>query len=96
MNTIAPRLTLATTTAARQLGHHHLAAAAAAAAMHGSGLVTVAFLGLAGLFIAALSSAARALASVLSELLRVAAAATSVMFAMVIVIFIGVALLAHH
>jgi len=98
MNTIASRLTLATTTGARQLGYHHLAAgmATAAAASHGSGLGGLVFLVLAALFIAALSSAARGLTVVLSELLRVAAAVTSVMFVVLIAILIGIAFLAHH
>jgi hypothetical protein len=97
MNTIASRLTLATTSAARQLGHHHvLAATAAAVAGHGAGLGVMTFLVLAGLLIAALSAAARSLATVLAELVRLAAAVTSVMFTFAIAIIIGVVLLAAH
>jgi hypothetical protein len=66
-----------------------------ASATHGSGLVTVVFL-VRGLLIAALSSAACRLATVLSELRLVAEAVTSVMFAIVIAIFISVAFLPHH
>jgi hypothetical protein len=97
MNTIASRLAVATATTARQLSSPHLAAATvAAAAAHGSGLYAVVFLVLAVLFIGTLSSAVRGLATVLSELLRVAASVTSVMFTLVIAIFLAGAFLTHH
>jgi hypothetical protein len=99
MYTIASRVTLATTSVARQLGYHHVAAVAttaAAAAAHGAGLGPVVFLVLAALLIAALSSAARGLTTVLAELIRVAAAVTSIFAVLIIAILIGFAFLVGH
>jgi hypothetical protein len=100
MHKIAPQLTLATITAG-QPGYHHLIASGsvAAATYRVPGLGALLLLILAVLFIGALSSAAsaaRGLAMVLSELLRVVGAVVSVMFTVVIVLVIAVAYLLHH
>jgi hypothetical protein len=100
MHKIAPQLMLATTTTGTP-GYHHLIASAslATAAYRVPGLGALLLLILAVLFIGALSSAAsaaRGLAMVLSELLRVVGAVVSVMFTVVIVLVIAVAYLLHH
>lgn len=100
MHKIAPHLSLATTTAVH-LGTHHLIASAlfAAGASQVPGVGALLLLIIAVLFIGALSSAAsaaRGLAMVLSELLRVVGAVVSVMFTVVIVLVIAVAYLLHH
>ncbi len=100
MHKIAPQLMLATTTAGTP-GYHHLIASVslAAAAYRVPGLGALLLLILAVLFIGALSSAAsaaRGLAMVLSELLRVVGAVVAVMFTVVFVLVIAVAYLLHH
>jgi hypothetical protein len=96
MTTISLRLVVATTTAACHVTDHPLPAAAAAASAHGTDLGPLIFLVLAVLFIAALSSAARGLAALLSELLRAATAVTSALFVIVIAVVFAIAFLAHH
>jgi hypothetical protein len=98
VNTIASRLTLATTTAMRPFGYQHLVASAAAVSVanHVSGAGVAVVLLLVVVFVAALSSAARGMAAVLSELLRAVAAVTSVLFAIVIALFIAVIFLVHN
>jgi hypothetical protein len=98
MPTIAARLRLATTTAVRQPGSHHVIAAVLATATtgHVAGLAALLLMILAVVFLSSLSSAARGLATVLSELLRVVAAVTSLMFTLVIAIFLVIVLMLHH
>jgi hypothetical protein len=93
MNTIAPRLAISTFTAVRQLPAQHMPAHAAlgSSADPAAAIILV----LAILLVAALSSAAHGLATLLSELLRVAAAVTSFLFTVGLVTVLAVVILAH-
>lgn len=98
MHTIAPRLFLATSTAARLLGLHHsvVRAAGAVTMPHGSALGATVFVVLAIILIAALASAARGLADVMSQLLRAATAMSSLFLTILIAFFFAIVILVHH
>jgi hypothetical protein len=99
MHTIAPRLFLATSTAARPLGFYHpvlRAAPAAISVAHGPALGAAVFVVLAIVLVAALSSAARGLADVMSQLLRAATAVTSLFFTILISVVFALVIVVHH
>lgn len=94
MHTIVPHVTMATVMAVRHFSYvrpsatARLAAPSAGTLGLGLMLVIVAFLAL-------MAGAARGLATLISEFLRVAASMTSVLLIMLIVVVIAVLLLAH-
>jgi len=103
VHTLTPRLVASAADAARHaatyhaIAHHattyHAASAMTAAATPGIGaLVVIVVI----IFVtAALVKAARSLFALLSELLRVATAVTSVLLTTVVAIFVGIAFLVH-
>jgi hypothetical protein len=99
VNTISLHLAKATTIAARHAGHHpapplHLVVAGSAIEVVGVGTIIAVVVII--ILVAALASAVRSLAALMSELLRVASAVTSLLFSFVIATFLGVAFLMHH
>lgn len=95
MNTIAPHLAVATILVAGHIGHARASAAARAAPQITGGITLLALvLGVAVL--AAVASAARGLAVLLSEFVRLAAAMMSTLFIMAIAAVAVVALLLHR
>lgn len=95
MTTIASHLTVATVLAVRHLSYAHPSAAVRTATQSARVMgLTVLILIVA--FLAMMASAARVMAALMSEFLRVAATMTSVLFAALIAVVVAVALLAHH
>lgn len=93
MHTLTPRFAAAAVDAARHLSLYHAASAMTTTAAPGIG-VLIAIVVIV-LVMAGLAKAARSLAGLLSELLRVATAVTSVLLTTVIAIFAGIAFLVH-
>ncbi len=91
MLSIAPQVALAT---ARTVSHLGTVAAASAAGPAAGGLVLVAMVVI-GLFLTAVASAARGLATVLAQFVRLASAMTSAVILMFVVVLTAVALLIH-
>ncbi len=92
MNTIAPHLTVATVLAVRHLSYMNPSAAARTATQSASAMgLTVLILIVA--FVVMMTSAARGMAALMSEFLRIAATMT---FVTLIVVVVAVALLVHH
>jgi hypothetical protein len=94
LNTITPHLALATIHAARHLDHVRSLAAAQRAAS-ATGGITLVVVVLIVAVLAGLSRAARSLAALASEFLRVAAELTSAFFIMMVVVAVAVVLLIH-
>jgi hypothetical protein len=93
MSTITPRPAISTIAVVQQLSAQHLsvhAALGSSASPAGAALLVLAVL-----LVAALSSAARGLATLLAELLRVAAAMASILLTIAIVTVLAVAFLMH-
>lgn len=95
MHTINPHLAVATVLTAGHLGSVRPSAATLAGARAAGGMTLAAVL-LVVAFLAAIGSAGRALAALVSEFLRAAAAMASVFFTMVIAVLVAVVLLVHH
>ena len=93
MSTITPPPAISTIAAVGQLAAQHLPAHVALGSS--ASPADAALLVLTILVAAALSAAARGLAALLAELLRVAAAVTSMLLALAIVAVLAVAFLAH-
>ena len=93
MHTLTPRFAAAAADAARHLSLYHASSAMTTTAAPGIG-VLIAIVVIV-LVMAGLAKAARSLAGLLSELLRVATAVTSVLLTTVIAIFAGIAFLVH-
>ena len=98
VHTLTPRLAVATMGAARHAAAYHASAYHVASAMtatgaRGTGVLAVVVVII--LVMAGLAKAARSLAALVSELLRVATAVTSVLLTTVIAIFLGIAFLVH-
>jgi hypothetical protein len=95
MHTIAPHVAVATVLALRHVRYvgppAPLRFAAPSAGTLGLGLVVVIVA-----FLAVMAGAARGLATLMTEFLRVAASMTSVLLIMLIVIVLAVILLSHH
>lgn len=95
MHTIASQVTLATVLAVRHLSDVRSSASSRLAAPSvgtvGLGLVLVIVA-----FLAMMAGAARGLATLITEFLRVAASMTSALLIMLIIVVLGVILLAHH
>jgi hypothetical protein len=94
LNTITPHLALATIHAVRHLDLVRSLAAAKAPA-RSTGGITLVILVVIVTLLAGLARAARGMAELMSELLRVAAQMTSAFFVVVIVIGVAVVLLIH-
>jgi hypothetical protein len=95
VNTITPHLAVATVLAARHLSSWRPSAIAPKATLAAGGTsIAVVFLVVA--FLALMASAARGLAAVLAEFLRVAAAMTSFLFTVAMAVAVAVVLLLHH
>ena len=95
MTTIAPHLAVATMLAVRHLGSVRPMAAAKLAGRTLGGLALVAML-VTGAFLAAVASAARGLAAVLAQFVRLAATVTSALLMMFVAALAVLALLIHH
>jgi len=93
VHTLTPCLAAATADAARPLSIYHLASAMTATAAPGIGVLIVIVVIV--LVMTGLARAARSLAGLLSELLRVATAVTTVLLTTVIAVFAGIAFLVH-
>jgi len=98
LHTLTPRLAVATIDAARhaaiyQASAYHAASAITGSAAPGVGALVVIVVII--LVMTGLARAARSLAALVSELLRVATAVTSVLLTTVIAIFLGIAFLVH-
>jgi hypothetical protein len=93
MHTLTPQLASATGYVARHAIGYHAAIAGTSVTGTGTGALIVIFVII--VLVAALGSAARGLAALLSEVLRVATALTSILFAVVVAIGLGVAILVH-
>jgi len=92
VHTLTPRPAAVALDAARHLGIYHAAGALSATAP-GTGVLIVIVVII--LVMTGLARAARSLAGLLSELLRVATAVTTVLLTTVIAIFAGIAFLVH-
>lgn len=103
VHTLTPGLTVATISAARHAATYHAAAyhasayhaASAMTATAAPGIGALAVLVVIILVMTGLARAARSLAALVSELLRVATAVTSVLLTTVLAIFLGIAFLVH-
>ena len=93
VHTLTPRSAAVATDAARHLTSYHAAGAMSATAAPGIGVLIVIVVII--LVMTGLARAARSLAGLLSELLRVATAVTTVLLTTVIAIFAGIAFLVH-
>jgi hypothetical protein len=93
VHTLTPCLAAATVDAARPLSLYHFATAVTATAAPSIGVLIVIVVII--LVMTGLARAARSLAGLLSELLRVATAVTTVLLATVIAVFAGIAFLVH-
>jgi hypothetical protein len=98
LHTLTPRLAAAALDAARHAtgcdaSAYHAASAMTGAAAPGIGVLAVIIVII--LVMTGLARAARSLAALVSELLRVATAVTSVLLTTVIAIFLGIAFLVH-
>lgn len=93
MNTITPAPAAAAFDAARTTILYHAAGTMTAAAAPGIGALVLIVVII--LVVSALASAVRSLAALLSELLRVATAVTSVLLTAIIAIFLGIVFLVH-
>ena len=93
MHTLTPQCLASAVDAAQHLSLYHFASGMAATAAPGIGVLIVIVVII--LVMTALARAARGLAALLSELLRMATAVTSVLLTTVIAIFVGIALLVH-
>jgi hypothetical protein len=98
VHTLAPGLTAATLDATRHAitchaTFYHSASAMTAGTAPGAGAVVVIVVII--LVVTALGRAARGLAALLSDLLRMATAVTSVLLTTAIAIFVGIAILMH-
>ena len=98
MHTLTPRLAAATIEAARHATSYDASSYHVASAMTGTagpGIGALVAIVVIILVMTGLARAARSLAALVSELLRVATAVTSVLLTTVIAIFLGVAFLVH-
>jgi hypothetical protein len=95
MHTIAPHLAVATVLAAQHLRPVRPLAAAKAAGQLAGGVIVLALVVVVAA-LASIASAARGLAALLSEFLRLAAAVTSAVFLMGMAVVVALALLLHH
>jgi hypothetical protein len=96
LNTITPHLAVATVLAVRHLGYlRPLAAQPAAAANVSGGMALVAVL-LVFALLGAIARAARGLAALAAEFLRVAAEMTSAFLILLLVVAVAVVLLIRH
>jgi hypothetical protein len=93
VHTLTPRLAAVALDAARHLSLYHAASAMPSTAAPGIGVLIV--IGVIILVMTGLARTARSLAGLLSELLRVATAVTSVLLTTIIAIFVGIAFLVH-
>lgn len=95
MHTIALDPVVATVLAVRHLGPVRPLAAAKAAGQLAGGVIVLALVVVVAA-LASIASAARGLAALLSEFLRLAAAVTSAVFLMGMAVVVALALLLHH
>jgi len=98
LHTLTPRLAVVTIDAARHATSYDASAYHAASAMTGAaapGIGALVVIVVIILVMTGLARAARSLAALVSELLRVATAVTSVLLTTVIAIFLGIAFLVH-
>jgi uncharacterized membrane protein YkgB len=93
VHTLTPCLAAATVDAARPLSLYHFASGVTATAAPGIGMLIVIVVII--LVMTGLARAARSLAGLLSELLRVATAVVTVLLTTVIAVFAGIAFLVH-
>jgi hypothetical protein len=93
VHTITPRSAAVAIDAARHLSIYHAAGAMSGTAAPGTSVLIVIVVII--LIMTGLARAARSLAGLLSELLRVATAVTTVLLTTVIAIFAGIAFLVH-
>jgi len=98
LHTLTPRLAATAIDAARHATSYDVSAFHTASAMTGTaapGIGALVVIVVIILVMTGLARAARSLAALVSELLRVATAVTSVLLTTVIAIFLGIALLVH-
>ena len=95
MTTITPHLAVATVLTVRHLSYLRPAAAAKLANPVAGGAALVAMI-VVGAFLAVLAAAARGLAAVLAQFVRLASAMASALTVTIVAVLATVALLVHH
>jgi hypothetical protein len=95
MNTLPPHLMLATALVARQLSLTW-PSAAERTSVGGAPSIGLVVVILAVVFLAAMIRAARAMANLMSQFLRIATEMTSVLFTLTLVIIVAGVLITHH